>query len=363
MSNCSNCSSSFNGCDQIVSDKCVRYTGVDIPSLGIVNGDTLGCVETKIVEFLLEVSKGDGLIPTIDQTQYCSLVSSFLPTQGTINLNNVLSALIRSVCFIKNKIDELTSQIEVLNADYSIGCLTGVTASTNTHGVLQATIDKLCTVNTTVNALILDLSTNYVKLSELNTLIDAHLNSENGTASLNNSKMVPYVAYEYYGPLTNFDASGAGFNVWENVYLCNGNNGTPDKRGRVTVGTTDGSMRGDTMSAIVSPTNVGNPTYTLGGVAGQNSVTLIDSQIPSHTHTATSSVVDPGHTHTYLNTSGNAYQRGNTGSEFFQAGANTNTSSSTTNITVSTVISNTGGGLPHPNIQPTIGAYYIMYIP
>jgi microcystin-dependent protein len=364
MSKCSNCSSSFNGCDQIVPDKCVRYTGVDVPALGIVNGDTLGCVESKIVEFLLNVSKGDGVIPVIDQNQYCTLVSSYLPTQGTINLNNILSALIQSVCFTKTKLDELKAEVVAVNADYSIKCLTGVTQSSNTHEILQATIDNLCLLNTAVNAVILDLSTNYVKLNELNDLIENYLNGDD-SSSLNSNKMVPYVAYEYYGPLANFDAGGAGFGVWDKVYLCNGNNGTPDKRGRVAVGTTDGSMRGDTMSSVINPSTAGNPSHTLGGMVGANTISLTDSQIPSHTHNATSSVVDPGHQHDYqTRVTDSRAQFSNDEREVTMYQLSTRqTATATTNITVSTVISNTGGGLGHPNVQPTIGAYYIMYIP
>ena len=39
------------------------------------------------------------------------------------------------------------------------------------------------------------------------------------------------------------------------------------------------------------------------------------------------------------------------------------TSPSTVSVTTSVVNSVTGGGLGHSNIQPTIGAYYIMFIP
>ena len=41
---CSNC---FNGCAEITSDKCVKYTGADIPALGISYGDTLLHVEEQ----------------------------------------------------------------------------------------------------------------------------------------------------------------------------------------------------------------------------------------------------------------------------------------------------------------------------
>lgn len=358
---CSNC---FNGCSEITSDQCVRYTGVNIPVLGIVNGDTLASVENKIINFLLEVSTGDALIPTIDQNDYCSFISSYLPTSGSINLNDILSALIQATCFIKGKVDDLDGKINLLNANYSINCLTGVTQSSDTHEILQATINKLCSVNTTVDALILDLTTNYVKLSDLNSLIQAYLDSNN-SSNLNSNKMVAYIAYEYYGPLTNFDATGAGSGVWQNVYLCNGNNGTPDKRGRVAVGTTDGTMRGGLMSTTVDPSVVGNPSYTIGGTTGTNTITLTSNQIPSHTHTATTAVTDPGHQHSYQTRVTNSRaQFSNDEREVTIYQLSTlQTASATTNITVNTTIGNAGGGLGHPNIQPTIGAYYIMYIP
>jgi hypothetical protein len=47
---CTNC---FNGCSEITSDKCVKYTGADIPALGIQNGDTLEFVEQTLAQFLI----------------------------------------------------------------------------------------------------------------------------------------------------------------------------------------------------------------------------------------------------------------------------------------------------------------------
>ena len=44
------------------------------------------------------------------------------------------------------------------------------------------------------------------------------------------SVMIPYAAMPYYGDLNYFSVTGAGLTgtMWEKVYLCNGNNGTPD---------------------------------------------------------------------------------------------------------------------------------------
>jgi hypothetical protein len=61
--NCSNC---FNGCAEIVSDQCVRYTGVDVPLLGIQHGDSLSYVEQALITFLTAALDGTGIKPTID---------------------------------------------------------------------------------------------------------------------------------------------------------------------------------------------------------------------------------------------------------------------------------------------------------
>ena len=359
---CSNC---FNGCTEIISDQCVKYTGYGIPALGISNGDTLAHVELQIANFIINLSTGNGVIPVINPADLCPLVSGFLPGSGTITLNNVISALIKSICSLKTSVTAIESTLTTLNADYTIGCLTGVTASSDTHAILQAAINKLCSTDAALTALALNVSTNYVELADLNILIQAYLNSI-APSNLYKNRMVPYIAYEYYGPITGFDVTGKGSGQFVDVYLCNGSNGTPDKRGRVAVGTTDGSMAGSIpMSSVVNPSTPGNPSYALNSVQGLNNVTLTASQIPSHTHSATSNVIDPGHQHNYeTRITNNRAQFSNTEREVTVYQLSTlQTASATTNITVNTVIGNSGGGLSHTNIQPTIGAYYIMFIP
>jgi microcystin-dependent protein len=365
---CSNC---FNGCTEIISDQCVRYTGFNIPALGISNGDTLASVELQISTFIINLSTGNGIVPVINPADLCPLVSGFLPGSGTITLNNVISALIKSICALKTSVTAIESTLTTLNANYTIGCLTGVTSSSDTHDILQAAINKLCSTAADLTALELDVTTNYVELADLNTLIQAYLDSI-APSNLYKNNMVPYIAYEYYGPLTGFDITGAGSGQFIDVFLCNGSNGTPDKRGRVAVGTTDGTMAGTiTMSSIVNPSTPGNPSYSLNGLAGANNVTLTTNQIPSHTHTATATVVDPGHNHQPANggdfaiwTSNEANAgSGSSGHEVDETNHPSSTNIKTTGITVSVANSSTGDGLSHNNIQPTIGAYYIMYIP
>lgn len=374
---CSNC---FNGCTEIISDQCVKYTGYNIPGLDISNGDTLADVELKITTFILELSTGNGIIPVINTADLCALVSGFLPVSGDITLNDVISALIKSICSLKTSVTAIESTLTTLNADYTIGCLTGVTASSDTHAILQAAINKLCSTATDLAALEIEVDTNYVKLADLNALIQAYLNSI-APSNLYKNNMVPYVAYEYYGPLTGFDVTGAGSGQFIDVYLCNGSNGTPDKRGRVAVGTTDGSMAGTIpMSSIVNPSTPGNPSYSLNSVQGLNNVTLTSNQIPSHTHTATATSTADPHSHFIAkNSTSNIgdltptspltseWDGGNNFSYRLKSISGTAdegpTSNVTVNVTTSVVVNATGGGLSHSNIQPTIGAYYIMYIP
>jgi hypothetical protein len=40
----------FDGCVEIISDKCIEYTGPDIVELGIKTGDSLA----KVIELLVE---------------------------------------------------------------------------------------------------------------------------------------------------------------------------------------------------------------------------------------------------------------------------------------------------------------------
>jgi microcystin-dependent protein len=366
---CSNC---YNGCTQITSDQCVRYTGIDIPVLGIKTGDSLSYVEQAIIEFLVSTLDGSGIIIDTAQLNLCTLVTSNLPTCGDISVVDVLNALVKSVCSLQTQIttiDEsiisITAELDEINGPYTIpSCLEGLTSSSTTHQVLQNIIDSFCGFVQTAGFI-------YVKIGDLDALIADYLQRQQ-VSDKYYTKMVPYVAMELYpipGILNNFDNTGAGISgtIWEKIYLCNGLNGTPDKRGVVAVGVTDGTMLGNPMNPLVNPSTPGNPTYTYaGGIVGANGIQLSTNNMPSHTHTntATSPVTDPGHTHnfTYLD-KGNP---GNGTATIDLTGPSTfTTASSITGITVNTTvtINPAGGDQPHNNYQPGIGCYYIMYIP
>jgi len=367
---CSNCppEACYNGCTNVISDRCVTYTGLDFPELGISTGDTLLSVEETLITNVISFLDGTGIDITIDPVAYCALVTLYLP-EGTPNLVEVLTALVKAACDLQEQVVLLDSAIATLNADYAIGCLEGVTASSDTHAIVQAIITKLCTVETDLVALALDVDTNYVKLADLNSLIAAYISGIGGSIQ-NYTKMVPYTAMEYYGPLSNFDGTGAGISAlgWDKIYLCNGLNDTPDKRGRVAVGAIL-DVPGGPLNAAVNPVYTGNPLYDIYDIQGANTVALTESNLPSHTHLATtgatSSVNDPGHTH-FVGKSNSTGGSGSIGNANLTP-SDIQTSSALTGITVSTTVSvanaYVGSNVAHANIQPVLACYYIIYIP
>jgi len=388
------CESCYNGCVETVSDQCVRYTGLDSIPLDIASGDNLQTVLQNIIDGLVPLFSGTGDKITLSAAIRCALINGYLPSPSTPNQwtsEQIFQALTKVVCDLQTQISVVAADIATLNSNYTIGCLTGVTASSDTHDIVQAIITKLCATASSLTALALDVDTNYVKLADLDALIAAYLASQTGTGSNQQYlKMVPYVAYEYYGPLTNFDGTGAGINAngFYKVYLCNGLNGTPDKRGRVAVGAiANVPPVGVGLDAAVNPANPGNPNYAVYNTAGANTVTLITAQIPLHSHSA--SVVASGsvdnHTHVIMGGGGpgsgsvpnstqvmsnETAQGGNSSYKMLPANVQSHNSGITSasgagpvSLSIAVTNANTGSGQSHANIQPVIAAYYIMYIP
>jgi microcystin-dependent protein len=374
------CESCYSGCVQTVADECVRYTGPGSLALEIQTGDSLAVVEQRLIEYLTSCLDGTGINVAIDPGIICPLVQAFLPvTPDCIyTVPEYLTALTRTACALKDATDVLGYELSRLQGIYNVNCLVGVLPTDGTLNVLQATINKLCQTSANLTTLSLDVNTNYVKISDLNSLIQAYLEGQAGSITQQYRKMVPYTVVEYYGPLTNFDGSGAGIQSlgWDKVYLCNGANGTPDKRGRATVGAVKNVPGGPPLSPVVDPLYAGNPNYDKGDVTGSNTVGLTVNNLPSHNHStqviqststeANGLIVDPGHSH-FAGQSGNKTGEFS-GSVAIHSTSNTfQTTTSKTGISVTTNvgvnINNTGLNEAHPNIQPVIAAYYIMYIP
>ena len=370
---CNNC---YNGCVETISDKCVKYTGLDVASLSIENGDSLFVVEQALINAVVSFLNGTGIKITISPSAYCALVVGYLPVSPTVTTPTAVQlfeALVKAACSLQAQVTLNTEELADLNSEYYLQCLSGEFSSTDTHGVLQAVIDKLCDFGVDLSALALDVDTNYVKLSDLDTLIQSYLDSI-GTSSKYYNRMVPYTAVEYYGTISNFDGTGAGLGDWEKIYLCNGQNSTPDKRGRVPVGAIQ-LVPGGTLNAAVNPATPGNPNYAVLDTTGANTIVLDTTQIPSHTHVPT----DPGHYHFEFANVVNTTDVPVDATNYVARALNLDPSSNleyamNTTPTVPTLgrsslgttgisIGSTGDGLGHANIQPVLACYYVMYIP
>ena len=377
MSTCSNC---YNGCTEIVSDRCVKYTGIDVPVLGIKTGDSLSFVEQALITFLVSTLDGTGVKIDLAPVVICNLVNKYLPTCKDLSIVDISKALVQAACDLQVQVDAIVAELAILNADYTIGCLTGVTASSDTHAIVQAVINKVCQLGVDLQALALDLEINYVPIVStpgqpgVNYYIQAYLNSIPGTTLVSN-KMVPYTPIPFYPTPAflagKFDSIGAGIGDWIKIYLCNGQNGTPDLRGRVLVGSN--AMGTNTyVTPETDPSLPGNPNYAIGTPTGLNQIVLTPLQLASHTHTTTVTINDPGHIHTVTHSNDDNSQLP---SNAFQTSANqiSGTNTIASNVTglkgtgvgqnVFVTNANAGGNQPHSNIQPSIGCYYIMYIP
>lgn len=357
---CSNC---FNGCSEIVSDQCVKYTGIDVPVLGIKTGDSLSYVEQALITFLTSTLDGTGIKPDIDPTIICTLVQQYLPTCGDITIVDLFNALIKAACDLQVQVAAVASTVANIESAYNTSCLSGVNGMSGTHSILQATIDNLCLLNSSVTALAIDVDTNYVKVADLCTLVTNCINNSNPGGTKHYLKMVPYTVVEYYGDIVgNFGTTGEGLGDWEKIYLCNGLNGTPDKRGRVGVGAIVGIPGGPLAPAVNPSSSPFNPSYALFDTAyGTNSVTLTTNQLPSHTHTAATTITPNPHKHTYIKPTGDGSATGIADNHPIGPLITENTSEVT--LSASTNVNVTGGNEAHANNQPALACYYIMYIP
>ena len=141
--------------------------------------------------------------------------------------------------------------------------------------------------------------------------------------------------------------SGSVASVPSGWYLCNGSNGTPDLRDRFVVGA--------------------GSTYAVADTGGSANAIVV-----SHTHTATSTVTDSGHTHLngicddstvpFLSPSTSGLS--GSGGLVQGAGETRNyqgvTSSSSTGITVATTTASAGSSGTNANLPPYYALAYIM---
>lgn len=130
-------------------------------------------------------------------------------------------------------------------------------------------------------------------------------------------------------------------------YFCNGSNGTPDLRDRFIIGASADN-------GGVAKTNV-TASYTQTGGSK-------DSVLISHTHTATSTVTDPGHLHGMGAWANTGFQGGSSNTATSQVNnANYNTNTAVTGITVATTNASAGSGAgTNTNLPPYYALAFIM---
>jgi hypothetical protein len=105
------------------------------------------------------------------------------------------------------------------------------------------------------------------------------------------------------------------------------------------------------------PISADDSTYTIGGTGGSATTTLSTANLPSHNHSATSVVTDPGHFHTYNYGSTNASNVSLNDIPFWYGRSVTQVNSAVTGITVGTTIGSTGSGTAATTISPYIVVY------
>jgi hypothetical protein len=126
--------------------------------------------------------------------------------------------------------------------------------------------------------------------------------------------------------------------------LCNGTSSTPDLRNRFIIG------------AFQDTTGVAYTTVT--GADTQTGGTK-DAITVSHTHTATSTVTDPGHVHGLYASQGDAIGGGGAQASY-RGTPGANTSSAVTGVTVATTNASAGSSGTNANLVPYYALAYIM---
>src|SRR5688572_3268303 len=118
------CRDCLQNCPLIVPDKCVQYTGPDIPELGICQGDTLFQLEAAMVERLLSFSDGTGITLSELVTSECDFMEDQLGVLPK-TLQNVLQILWDTGCTLHGMITEINDEI-ANNPVFNTACLTGL---------------------------------------------------------------------------------------------------------------------------------------------------------------------------------------------------------------------------------------------
>ena len=278
-------------------------------------GDLLYANTTTTLAKLADVATGNALIsggvgvaPSYGKIGLTTHVSGTLPTaNGGTNLTSFTSG----------------------------GAVYATSTSALTTGTLPVASGGTGSASLTANNVLLGNGTSAVQTVAPGS--SGNVLTSNGTTWVSGTAFVTGMIMMWSGTIATIPAGWA---------LCNGANGTPDLRDRFIVGASVDSG-GQSVTTIT-----GGNTKTGGSK---------DAVVVSHNHTATSSVTDPGHTHT---TNAQYWNSPVTGSpdNYFPAfrGAAATINTATTGISVSTTVATTGSSGTNANLVPYFALAFIM---
>lgn len=159
--------------------------------------------------------------------------------------------------------------------------------------------------------------------------------------------------------INNFDDTGLGVNDFKGWALCNGQNSTPDLRGRFII------AQGENQD-VTSNTNGAN--YSVGDTGGVDAYRLRTNELAPHSHGPGSLSASGGnHTHTYVNypnqadigSGGTSASRNNVATNQTTGGSGSHTHTITGNTSN---FPNQAEADPHENMPPYFCLAYIMRI-
>lgn len=354
---------------ELTTTNYVKYTGEDVPLLGISNGDTMTEVEAAVTSKIVELIAGTGM-DLSSLTYDCTFITDELAGEDK-NAATVIQALLTGQCTLKSLIDELT---EIVNTPvtYDRKCL-DTTAST-TPEIVQALIDLVCPLVEDVAAISDQLTDNDLTetiQNEIGNFLYNNVSSKGSygltkTGSGKNVELVfalfpPYTPVFSFAPMSywNSDGTGKSGTAFEGWVICDGQNSVAkDMRGYAPVGATN-------LPGINSPTldeRVSGTLTNVGEKAGEVKHQLSTNELPAHTHPSgeNGDISTEAVVYNFGVKAGSGAQalckfpfNGEIGVDTLQA-----TGTSSTGTT-----GETGLGQPFENRQPSIHGYFIMRLP
>lgn len=294
-----------------VSDTNLSLTGVTIPPASLENsGVTAGSYgSASQVPVLTVNAKGQVTVAT---TTNVAGVSTFAYTTGTKTLN-----------------------ISTADGGSFNAALTNLATETYVSTAISNLVNSAPTTLDTLNELAVALGND----ASFATTITTALGTKATTTAL--AALETYVNARLPSGFIGM-WSGSIVTIPTGWLLCDGTNSTPDLRNRFIVGA--------------------GSTYAVAATGGTK-----DAIVVSHSHTASSSVSDPGHSHNRSWTTPNDFNRGGLGpgivwnpDDQSYGNQNVSTDSAGTGISVSTSVASTGTSGTDANLPPYYALAYIM---